>query len=107
MQSGYVYVWEYIVKAESAAEFERVYGPSGDWVELFRRSEGYVGTQLHRDRSRSGRYLTVDYWRSRDDFSSFREDFASEFDALDQRCQALTQEERFVGEFTPVGSTEL
>ena len=36
-------------EVSDAAEFERVYGPEGDWAEFFRRGRGYVGTELLRD----------------------------------------------------------
>ena len=64
MNAEYVYAWEFRVRAETAATFEKLYGPQGDWVRLFRRAEGYVETLLLRDRADALRYVTIDRWRS-------------------------------------------
>ena len=99
MEKVFVYIWEYIVKAEKKSEFERVYGPDGEWVKLFKQSVGYLGTELHRDTSNTQRYLTVDYWISKKDRDNFREKFAEEFTKLDKQCESLTEMENFLGDF--------
>jgi heme-degrading monooxygenase HmoA len=53
------------------AEFERVYGPEGDWALFFRGGRGYVGTELLRDVETPGRYLVVDRWESREAYNDF------------------------------------
>ena len=53
------------------AEFERVYGPDGDWAAFFRGARGYVGTELLRDIELPGRYLVVDRWESREAYNAF------------------------------------
>jgi quinol monooxygenase YgiN len=58
-----------------------------------------VGTELHCDADNPNRFLTVDYWVSRAARDRFREQFASAFAALDQTCEGLTAEERFIGDF--------
>lgn len=98
-QEKFIYVWEYTVPAEHTAAFERAYGPAGDWVELFRKAEGYEHTELHRDVDTPGRYLTIDYWVSRAARDEFRRRFQREFDALDDHCERLTSRERQIGEF--------
>lgn len=105
MKVGYVYIWEYNVRPESMPEFERLYGPEGAWVELFRRQDGYVRTELYRDTKMPGRYVTIDYWRSEEDCRTFRRVFASEFEALDDRGERLTVAEDLIGEFSPVRSS--
>ncbi len=100
----FVYVWEYIVNEETKSDFERIYGPNGDWVQLFEKSEGYLGTELHRDISENLRYLTTDYWVSKKARDAFREQFALEFAELDQRCEALTEKEIFLGDFESFGA---
>ncbi len=98
-QEIFVYVWEYVVKQEAQADFERIYGPQGEWVHLFQNGEGYLGTELHQDVSQKLRYLTVDYWVSQAARDNFREQFAREFAELDQRCETLTEKEIFLGDF--------
>ena len=92
-------VWSFEVAPGGVAEFERAYGPDGDWARLFRRMPGYHGTELLRDVDTPGRYLTIDRWRSREDFWRFREAFRAEYVALDARCEAWTTRERLVGDF--------
>jgi heme-degrading monooxygenase HmoA len=52
-------------------EFERVYGPDGEWAEFFRQGRGYVGTELLRDVEAGGRYFVVDRWESADAYNAF------------------------------------
>ena len=42
-------LWEFHVKLESISAFERTYGPTGAWAQLFRQSPDYLGTDLIRD----------------------------------------------------------
>ncbi|HUL72058.1 MAG TPA: antibiotic biosynthesis monooxygenase [Vicinamibacterales bacterium] len=100
---GYTYVWEFFVAAEHAAEFERMYGPDGEWVALFRRARGYVGSTLHRDRANPQRYVTVDSWQTAGAWERFRTEYSAEFEALDAQGRVLTVAEREVGRFDAVG----
>jgi heme-degrading monooxygenase HmoA len=62
-------VFSYEVR--DAAEFERAYGPEGEWAGFFRQGPGYVGTELLRDLEVAGRYLVVDRWESVDAYNAF------------------------------------
>lgn len=84
--------------------FREIYGPDGDWVRLFRKSPGFLRTELLADADRSDRFVTVDYWRSREDRDRFREDFEVEFAVLDQSCESMTSDERFIGDFKIVAA---
>jgi heme-degrading monooxygenase HmoA len=97
--AGYAYVWEFRVPPEKRTEFEIAYGPGGPWQELFRRARGYVGTELLSDEADDTRYLTIDYWISREAFDELRSAFADEFEAIDRRCEELTSSERPLGDF--------
>lgn len=96
---GYVYVWEFIVAPGHIDSFEQAYGPEGDWARLFRRAPGYLRTELLKDPSRPGRYLTVDAWESRRQWEEFRARFAKEFEALDLKCEGWTLSETELGRF--------
>ncbi|MFI5178112.1 MAG: putative quinol monooxygenase [Vicinamibacterales bacterium] len=98
--AGYTYLWEFFVASEHAAAFERMYGPAGEWVALFRGEAGYVGTTLQRDRLNPQRYVTIDSWASVEAWERFRAEHAAEFEALDARCRRLTVAEREIGRFT-------
>jgi heme-degrading monooxygenase HmoA len=103
LKPGYVYIWEYAVAPDSLAEFERVYGPTGEWARLFSKARGYVRTELHRDRVAPLRFVTIDYWESESAWEAFRAEFAASFDELDARCASLTTRETELGRFAPVG----
>jgi heme-degrading monooxygenase HmoA len=64
-------VFSYDVR--DVAEFERVYGPEGEWCAFFRTGQGYVGTELLRDLEIPARYLVIDRWESRDAYNAFVE----------------------------------
>jgi len=75
-------VFSYEVR--DADDFERVYGPEGDWAQFFRGGRGYVGTELLRDVETPGRYLVVDRWDSAEAYNEFvathREEYMARVD---------------------------
>ena len=89
-----VRVWEYDVVETSSQEFERVYGPTGDWAQLFSLAEGYVGTELFESVSRPGRYLTVDRFDSQDAWVRFLAEHRDAYLRLDALSARLTLSER-------------
>ncbi len=92
----YRIVWEFEPEPSRVAEFEREYGANGAWGELFRRGNGYLGTELFKSATDPGHYLTLDRWTSRAAHDAFRAAFGAEYAALDARCEALTRAERLV-----------
>ena len=99
----FAYVWSYRVPGENADPFVRLYGPDGEWVELFRQGEGYLETRLYRSADDAERYLAVDRWESESAFRRFREKFAEEYGRLDRLGEGLTSEEKPLGEFFQIG----
>jgi heme-degrading monooxygenase HmoA len=95
----YTIVWEFHPRTGKEAEFERAYGPEGDWVQLFRKGEGYVGTDLLHDVDAADRYLTVDRWTSEPAYRAFKHSFHEEYAALDEKLAALSSHETRVGAF--------
>jgi heme-degrading monooxygenase HmoA len=93
----YRIVWEYEARPESVEEFERVYGPHGRWAEFFGGSEAYLGMDLFRSTTKATRFITVDRWKSRVDYETFRRTYAGEYAALDEWCERLTLRERTLG----------
>ncbi len=92
-------LWEYRVREEHRADFERHYGGNGTWAELFRRDPGYRGTTLLRDPRDGSRYLTIDAWDSASSFQRFKDTFTAEYAAVDKQMEALTESERHLGAF--------
>jgi ribosomal-protein-alanine N-acetyltransferase len=99
MRAPLTIVWEFRVPEYKRAEFESAYGPDGLWAQFFRRGEGYIRTGLYRDTKVEGRYFTLDYWRSRAAFYSFKEHNLAAYKSLDQQCSTLTAEEKFLAEY--------
>lgn len=93
----YRIVWEFDARPETLDEFIEVYGPEGKWVEFFRKSEDYQGTELFRSTSDPTRFATLDRWRNRAAYEAFRRTYAQEYAALDDWCDRLTLRERTLG----------
>jgi heme-degrading monooxygenase HmoA len=70
-------VFSYEVR--DAEEFERVYGPDGDWAQFFKQGTGYIGTELLRDVEAPGRYLVIDRWESADAYNAFTAQHRDEY----------------------------
>ena len=100
----YVRMWEFTAKPEAQTKFESFYGPDGEWVQLFRRSKAFLGTDFFRDQDAGNRYVTVDYFVSKAGFDDFLREFRQEYEALDRRCEGVRGSEREIGVFTAQGS---
>ncbi|HEY1525836.1 MAG TPA: antibiotic biosynthesis monooxygenase [Candidatus Angelobacter sp.] len=95
----YVIVWEFVVKPGREAEFQEKYGPEGGWAQLFGRSAGYLRTELVKDVAVANRLLTLDYWRTEEEFSRFKERHLAEYERLDREFEGLTERETRLGAF--------
>jgi heme-degrading monooxygenase HmoA len=110
----YVTMWEFLVRPGSEDEFQRVYGPDGEWARLFASGAGYLGTELlldgeQGDGSGAKRYVTIDRWSSAEALADFRLEFGAEYEQIDARCESLTMRETHLGSFenqNPVGTQE-
>ena len=95
----YCYVWSFVVRPEHLQAFRTAYGPDGEWVQLFRRDPAYVRTDLLSDCDNPARFMTIDYWTSREACEAFRERFDKEFEALDEGFEQFTVQETHLGDF--------
>ena len=104
MSTVYAIVWEFRPRAGREGDFERAYGPEGDWALLFRRGEGYLGTELLRESGDPAgpRYLTIDRWASREAHEAFLRAHRAEYEALDRACEGVTDRESSLGCFESV-----
>ncbi len=93
----FVIRWRFKVKPGREKEFEEAYGPVGDWARLFRNHDGYLGTDLMRDTNDERVYLTIDRWKSADDFNNFKDLYLSEYEQLDRILADLTESEMLQG----------
>ena len=102
----FIVAWSFTVRAEHRCDFERAYGQHGEWVRLFRDGEGYIKTELHRDPEKAALYVTLDFWSSREQYEAFRRQAKSAYQAIDARCERLTENEELLGEFANLPALE-
>jgi heme-degrading monooxygenase HmoA len=95
----YVVLWRFRPLKDRESEFERAYGPSGEWTRLFQQGEGYLSTELLQRYDDTREYLVLDRWASRAAYETFRARFGSEYRRLDSRLEELTEEEARLGSF--------
>jgi len=99
--SQHVIIWEFRIRPGVEAEFVGQYGPEGAWARLFRKSDGYIRTELVRDVIVERRFLTLDYWKSEEDFDQFRNQHLAEYERLDRQFEGLTEQETRLGSLVP------
>jgi len=92
----FVILWEFEVKPGCEALFERVYGPSGEWTQLFERNPHYRGTKLLRDVSHPLHFYTIDYWDFESAYATFLCDHHAAYAELDRSMQILTVHESHI-----------
>ncbi|HLA08072.1 MAG TPA: antibiotic biosynthesis monooxygenase [Anaerolineales bacterium] len=95
----YIILWEYYVKSEKQSEFEDIYSSNGAWAELFKKGNGYVGTELIHSTEVVERYITVDRWVSLDSYETFLSRWMDEYKTLDRQSEGLTHHESYLGRF--------
>jgi len=105
-KAGFVVVWEFRVTPRKRRGFERAYGPDGEWATFFRKGKGFLGTELIRDAHNAGRYLTLDFWKSRKLYERFKNQNRETYELIDQRCESLTTQESEIGQFSRRASKE-
>jgi len=98
----YLVVWQFRPQPGSEQLFEEAYGPRGPWARLFATGAGFIRTDLTHDLDDPRRYLTLDFWISKEAYKAFRARHAREYAAIDRECEALTADESLVGEFSRV-----
>ena len=94
-----VIVWEYMARPERLEEFEGLYRPDGEWVELFKKSPGFVSTTLMRDTRDPNRFVIADRWMTEESYEAFKREFAQEYSSLSERGERLHRAEHLIGRF--------
>ena len=102
---GYLIIWQFRPRAGMESKFEETYASDGKWAEFFRRGKGYCGTELAQDINDPGRYLTFDFWTSRQAYEQFRESNLSEYKRSDELCEEMTQTELELGRFERIATS--
>jgi|SRR5215204_2321113 len=95
----YIIIWEYKVTSEKQTDFEKVYMANGVWAALFKKGNGYHGTELMHSTEYPAQYLTVGRWNSKENYESFLLQYKAEYKNLDTQCEDLTEKENCLGRF--------
>ena len=96
---GYLIAWQFRPKEGAERQFETAYGPNGVWAKLFMQGEGFIATELSRDLQHPRRYLTLDFWASKEAYEQFRTEHVAEYKEIDVQCEELTEQETELGRF--------
>jgi hypothetical protein len=101
---GYLIIWEFQVRQRMEKRFKKAYGAKGEWAGFFRQDELYIGTELVHETKAVRTYVTLDVWTSKEAYDRFREQHLSEYEAIDKKCEDLTESEREIGSFLRVSN---
>ena len=95
----FVYIWEFIIKEDKRKEFLQYYKPGGEWCNLFKKSDSYIKSELLNDKENSRRFISIDYWKSKELFDLYNKKYSKEYDMIDKVCTNFTNSEKFIGYF--------
>ncbi|NQX81391.1 MAG: hypothetical protein HRT66_05280 [Flavobacteriaceae bacterium] len=95
----YIVVWKYKVKKENQIEFEFEYGKEGTWVKLFRTSDNYKGSSLHKN---SGDYILIDTWSDKQSYDNFINLNSDKYENLSFKLEKTYDTEGEIGGFDDV-----
>jgi hypothetical protein len=90
-------VWQFDVKSDRRAEFERFYGADGEWTMVSRKSRYFLGSSFLREFTPEPRYLLIEYWSEMLPYERHRLDLREEIDDLEGARNDL------VASATPIG----
>jgi heme-degrading monooxygenase HmoA len=93
-------------EARDPEEFERAYGPDGEWAGFFGPAPGYVGTELLRDLEIPGRYLVIDRWASAEAYNTFVAEHEAEYVRRSDDAAVYYDQELRFGTFETVTFAE-
>ena len=96
-----VRVWEFTPNPDRVDAFLEAYGPAGVWGNLFREAPGFLGVELLKSVTSSGRYLTLDRWQDSTSWESFLHARQRRYLDLDGECRALVEDESELGVLRP------
>lgn len=96
----FVAIWTYLIKEEYLSEFEDGYNSNGTWAKFFQSSPDYIKTEFLKDIKNPLRRSTLDYWKSKKAYLDFYEKNNDEIKKIDDKHDAMTDEEILIGHFT-------
>lgn len=99
----YKIIWKYSVAPKNQKRFEKEYGSSGRWTDLFKRSNDYLGSTLHKSDNKSDTegndYLLIDCWNFKNSYDDFLSENKQQYQQLNGSFQELYLTELAVGTY--------
>ena len=99
-------VWQVDIYAGQSEAFEQLYGASGEWTRLSRRSRSFLGSSFLRDLASETRYVLVEYWSEMVVYEKHLAQFDREVKALEEKRQKLVDRVFPLGVFTALDVPE-
>ena len=99
-------VWQVEIHEGKSAEFEQLYGASGEWTKLSRRSRSFLGSSFLRDLASETRYMLVEYWSEMVVYEKHLAEFASQVQALEEKRQRLVERVYPLGVFSALDTPD-
>ncbi len=93
-------VWQVEIHQGQAEAFEQLYGASGEWTKLSRRSRSFLGSSFLRDLASDTRYMLIEYWSEMVVYEKLLAEFGREVKALEEQRQRLVERVYPLGVFT-------
>ena len=98
----YSIIWRYEVKKKNQVRFETEYGKKGTWAKLFRDSDKYLGSFLHKNKDTTDIYLLIDTWTDERSYEDFKHANREAYDILCYKFEKLYEAEEKIGLFNLV-----
>lgn len=95
----YVYIWEYEIKESYLTDFLTYYGQNGSWQKFFSQSDGYIKTELLKRNKKNSMFMTIDYWKNKNEYLNFITMQKSRYDEIDKNCENFSLKEIKLGDF--------
>ena len=93
-------VWQIEIHPGKSEEFEQLYGASGEWTRLSRRSRSFLGSSFLRDLASETRYMLVEYWSEMVVYEKHLAQFGGEVKELEEKRQRLVERVYPLGVFS-------
>lgn len=93
-------VYQLEIHPGKSEEFEQLYGASGEWTKLSRRSRSFLGSSFLRDLASETRYVLVEYWSEMVVYEKHLAQFGREVKELEEKRQRLVERVYPLGVFS-------
>lgn len=93
----YSVIWKYQIQPEHRGTFEKEYGSTGTWADLFQQSEYYRGSFLHKDEDEPNTYVLIDTWVNKQTYEDFKKQNAQRYNELSKQFEYLYATEEKIG----------